>query len=128
MVNNMVIKNRSTAILISVIVLAISFILVRFVWFEQHQMSQWSLILLGVNALIIAIFLFSHFNISGVLSSFGYIIGYGVSRWLGSSVIDPVEGAKSNYWFIWLIVLLVVALLALIIEVAIAKRHKPIIF
>lgn len=119
------IKNIS---IVSILTLIGSFLLVRFVFFQQHGMNQWPVILLIATLLILLIALWSRFKILTLFISISYLIGYYISYIFETTSVDQGGGATSNQWILWAIGILVISLIGLLVDVLVTKRNKPIIF
>jgi len=96
------------------LVLLLSCLLCRFVFFEMHGMKDWPWILLifGLTVLLISMFLFSQKVI--ICTATGYIIGFVVAVIFSSDYYATYYGPEivvlreNNFWSIWTLAYLAV--------------------
>lgn len=119
---------RSTAAILSIGLLLLSYVLIRYGLFERHGMKQWPNILAIGTILIITTTLFYCYNLSAIITSFGYIIGYFIGEILNIQGTNHDGNHAPMLWLVWLISLIVIAIIGFLIEYFIKKNNKPIIF
>lgn len=113
--------------LVGIVVLILSFLLVRFLLFDQHGMKQWPLILAVATLILMIIALWGRYKITSLFMSLSYLLGYFLSLVFQMSGVDPGGGRTSNQWILWAIFILLISLIGVIVEYFVTKRNKPIV-
>lgn len=97
--------------IISIIVLFIEFILIRYPLFGIQRTTVYPLILLIFCVLIILGAFISRATVTSLATSGSYLAGYFIAELL-KNWVNANNGASDNMWIIWLLVILVVAILS----------------
>ena len=97
-------------------VLIISYILVRFVFFDIHGMKDFPDTLILIAGALTALFILLNKNVSAFLSCFGYIIGFYIGTIFHTSYVDVITGKSDNLWLIWLIAYAIIIGIGYIID------------
>lgn len=116
-------KTRNITGIVTVAMIFVSYLLVRFVLFDLHGMKEWPnyLAILSISFIVGASILKKKKVFIGVV--FGYIVGFAVALIFNTSSVDATGGATNNTWLIWSVFLLVSTFVSLLIS----YRKKPII-
>jgi len=93
--------------LLSFAILAVSYVLCRFVFFDAHGMKQWPTVLAIAVVVVILLSLLIKSKATMIMSAVGYMVGYILGAMLCTSDVDPGGGAISNLWLIWTVVVIV---------------------
>lgn len=119
------IKNRMLYPVIMIIILAISYWLSRFVFFEMHGMKDWPNLMALVSIIIIIIAYLAGKRMISLMTVLGYMGGFILAMIFNRDGLDPGGGRTNNAWIIWVIVLFVCLLIGLISEVFLKRKaHK----
>ena len=111
--------------IICVVVLAVSFIVIRFPLYPLHRMKQWSLILFVAALLVTLVFgVFLKFIYSPILTACGYTLGFFLALAVHSVSYDAGGGKLDNLWIIWTIALLCEILTGIGIDLTLLIKRK----
>lgn len=118
-------KNERISVLcVSLLALAVGFIVIRFALFGLHGMKQWPMLLFCAAAVVCAAGALVKAYFTACITSAGYIVGFAVALSLAKTTVDPVMGAVNNLWFIWLIVLLICIIMGIATDIYISLNRK----
>ena len=109
-------------------VLAVGFLICRYIVYERHGNLQWSVVMLifGLAAIIIAAF----FGAKKVMVSSvcGYIIGCIIGLLFNYEIDITIDGVlaqqKSTWWSIWTFTYIAIILISVILEIIIRRRNR----
>ena len=97
-------------------ILAIGFVLIRYLLFGLHGMRQWPLILMLLCLVVIAVSFVVRAKITSVACSISYIIGFFLAGFFRTNGTDNGDGKINNLWIIWTIIIIVSVIVSAIIE------------
>lgn len=109
---------------LSLVVLCIGFVLLRFVFLELHGMKSWPELLFGVGLLVLAISFFCKGKISPICAALGYSIGFGAGFIFQIDSFDPGGGTTNNLWLIWTAVFAGLIFIGIIADLIAASKRK----
>lgn len=98
-------------------IIIVSYILVRFVFFNNHGMKEFPDTLALIAGALTALFILINRNVSAVASSIGYIVGYCIGINNHKTYIDIITGNNDNLWIIWLISYVIIIGIGLLIDI-----------
>ncbi len=81
---------------------ALTYIVIRYLLFDFHQMKDWPTFLFVVSLLVTVFGLIKGYKYLSLTSPFGYAIGYIISVLFSTEELDPGGGFTNNMWFIWM--------------------------
>lgn len=106
-------------------IIIISYILVRYVFFNIHGMKEFPDTLALIAGALTALFILLNKNVSAFLSALGYIVGFYIGALFHTTYIDIVTGNTDNLWLIWLISYVIIAGIGYIIDkIMFHVKHK----
>ena len=106
-------------------IIVISYILVRYVFFEMHKMKDFPDTLALIASALTALLIMTNKNITAVFSSFGYIVGFYIGSIYHKSYVDIVTGKSDNLWLIWLISYVIIIGVGFVLdELMFHVKHK----
>ena len=107
------------------IILVLSYLAVRYAFFDMHGSKDAPLMALAPAAFGIAASAFFGCSLTGTGTAFGYIISFMVSQLFRHDYIDPQRGNSrySNYFILWLLSYAAIIAVCLIIDL-IRKRKS----
>ena len=108
--------------LLSIIILFIGFLLIRYALFDFHKMKDWPTVLFVSCFVVIIICFFIKKAITSLITSLSYVIGFVLGYIFQSSGIDAGGGTTNNLWIIWTITVLAFVFIAIIIELYTLKK------
>lgn len=110
----------------SIIILAISYVLCRFVFFnlDWHGMKSWPSVLAIVALLVIVVAIMGNKKYLPFIVDGGYLIGFFVGKIFNVNGVDPGGGTTSNLWEIWSIFFVSSIILGCLFEHLIRVRKK----
>ena len=109
-------------VLLSVGVLAISFALIRFLFFELHGMKQWPFILMSLCLAIIIISFGLKAKMTSITSSISYIIGFFFAYIFQKDGVDNGGGRTNNLWIIWTMIIIMAVIVSGIVEYILSRN------
>ncbi len=111
-------KNRRITSLISLGVLVVGFILIRYPLFylHLHGMIQWPLILAIICLTVIIVSFVTKAVIIPLSTSVSYIAGFFIAYVFQSDGTDPGGGRTNNLWIIWTMAIIVTIIVSSIYE------------
>lgn len=114
-------KTRNISGIITVAMIFLSYLLVRFVLFDLHGMKEWPnyLAILSISFVVGASILKKKKVFVGVV--FGYLVGFAFALIFSKSGVDAGGGASNNAWLLWSIFLLLSTFVSLIVS----YKKKP---
>ncbi len=113
----MTVKNkRKPALLISLSILMIGFMLIRYHLFELHGMIQWPLIMMFICLTMIIFSFAAKAVITPLSASVSYIAGFFIAYLFQSDGTDPGGGRTNNLWIIWTMAIIVTIIVSSIYE------------
>lgn len=109
-------KTRNIWGIVTVGMIFLSYLLVRFALFDLHGMKDWPnfLAIFSIVVVVLASILKKRKVFVGVV--FGYIVGFAVAVLFNTNNSDPGGGRSNNAWIIWTVFLLISILLSFIIS------------
>lgn len=110
--------------LLSLFILLISFIIIRYALFEIHGMKQIPLILFLPIFLAMIIFCFTKLKIIPFVFAVSYPIGFVLGNMFQTYGIDAGGGATSNIWIIWTSVIIAMIIISVITELINRNKSK----
>ncbi len=112
--------------LLSIIILAISYVLCRFVFFnlDWHGMKSWPSVLAIVGLFIIVVAMIGNKKYLPFIVDGGYLIGFFVGKIFNVDGVDLGGGATSNLWEIWSIFFVSSIILGCLFEHLIRVRKR----
>ena len=108
--------------LLSFFILAIGFILCRFVFFNIHGMKQWPELLFVAGLVFLAISFLIKGKTAPVFTSLAYSVGFISGTLLKTNSADPGGGSMNNLWIIWTVVFFFLALIGFVTETFVGKK------
>ena len=109
-------KNIRLESLISLGVLAIGFVLIRYPLFKLHGMIQWPMTLAIICLAVIIVSIVLKAAITPLSTSASYIIGFFIAYIFQSDGTDPGGSRTNNLWIIWTVIIAVTAIVSSIYE------------
>ena len=95
------IKNKSLWGISMIGLLAISYWLCRYVYFEMHGMKDWPNLLAILSVFILVIATIFGNRIISVATVIGYMGGFILAMIFNTDGVDPGGGKTNNGWIIW---------------------------
>lgn len=120
------IKNKSLWGISMIGLLAISYYLCRFLFFEMHGMKSWPDTLAMVALVILVITTIFGKRITSIATLVGYIGGFVLSMIFNADGVDQGGGLVNNAWIIWGVIFVFSILIGIILEFISDKKHKNI--
>lgn len=117
-------KRMNRTGLLSLFILLISFIIIRYALFEIHGMKQIPLILFLPIFLAMIIFCFTKLKIIPFVFAVSYPIGFVLGNIFQTYGIDAGGGATSNMWIIWTSVIIAMIIISVITELINRNKSK----
>lgn len=117
-------KNCRQSALLSIVILFLEYLLIRYVLFDLHSMKDWPTVLFVSCFVLIAICFFIKKTIAPHIISISYVIGFVLGYIFQSSEIDAGGGSTNNLWLIWTITIFVFIFIAIITELFALKKTK----
>ena len=99
-------NNEMKIALLSLGVLAIGFVVIRFPLFQLHGMKQWPFVLMLLCLTVIIISFMLKTKITSIACSFSYIIGFFIAYIFQTDGIDIGGGKTNNLWIIWTVIVI----------------------
>ena len=109
-------NNKKIRFLISLGVLGIGFILIRYPLFKLHGMIQWPLTLAVICLAVIIVSFVAEAAITPLSTSASYIVGFLIACIAQSDGTDPGGGRTNNLWIIWTVIIAVTVIASSIYE------------
>ncbi len=119
----MKIKNL-TLHLISLVILSIGYVLIRYVLFDLHGMQEWPFMLFSCGIVIIAISFIVKGKQTPVFMPLSYIAGFAAGVIFQTDGLDAGGGKTNNLWIIWTIVFVCFTLAALLNDLFALRKMK----
>lgn len=107
-------KKWDEAYLVNLLILAFSYLLIRFPFFKLHGMKDWPLFMLGLA--LICLLLLGWAKKKKSMASLGYPISFVFSQAFSSKSYDEGGGLLSDNWKLWLIIYLCIVIVTFIID------------
>ena len=118
------IKTRVFWIVGTVICLVICFLLSRYAFFAFHGNKQWPIVILVIALVITGIAAIFDGRKLMICSVVGYIGGFVLSLFLGVVGVDQGGGTINNWWVIWTISFVAIAVIGAVWEIIGKKINK----
>ncbi len=115
-------KKVNKITLVSLLVLSISFIVVRYALFAMHGMKQLPLVLFLLIALELIALSFMRVKIVPLVSAISYPLGFAVGTLFQTNGLDAGGGAVNNLWVIWIGTVLGMIVVSVIAELINRKK------
>ena len=116
--------NSNKKHLISLGVLCIGFVFIRYILLELHGMKQWPLVLCIAAIMVIGFSYIVNAKIVPLTTALSYIVGFDVGYLLQADGVDAGGGRTSNLWIIWTAVMFGAIVLSVIIEVFVNRKNN----
>ena len=116
-------KRINKTSVVSLLILVISFVVVRYVFFEIHGMKQFPFMLFLPLLLAMIVFCFMKVKIIPVVVSISYPIGFIIADLFQTNGVDAGGGATSNLWIILTVIVMAAIIISVILEI-ISSRKK----
>jgi len=117
-------RKRLVLCLISLAVLCVGFVIIRYTLFSAHGMKEWPLLLFIVGLLVISVSYFIGARQVPVFTTLSYIIGYAIGAIFQTNGVDPGGGSTNNLWIIWTVVFACFTLASILTELLAARKKK----
>lgn len=114
--------NRQKRLML-LMVLILSFGLIRFVLFTQHGMKDWPVVMLVVGSVLLLISFLLKLDITYCLMSVGYVFSYLMGFVFQSDSYDLGGGLLNDLWKIWLISYLSFFVVGIFVDIIAKKRR-----
>lgn len=98
--------------------------LCRHHFFALHRMMSWPGTLAWAGSIFIAISAAGAKYRLGLMTVFGYLVGFFFGVWFFSTRLDPGGGALTNQWSIWMGVFFAFVIFGVLWEVQRAKKDR----
>lgn len=118
------VKRINKISLISLFILIISFIIIRYALFEMHRMKQVPFMLFLPILLSITILCFKKAKIMPFALALSYPIGFVLGVMFQTYGVDAGGGTANNMWIIWTIVIIVIIIFSIVIELINKKKGR----
>ena len=115
-------RNYRQSALLSIIVLFLGYLLIRYALLDLHSMKDWPTVLFVSCFVVIAICFFTKKTIASFITSISYVIGFALGYIFQSSGVDAGGGTTNNLWIIWTITIFVFVFIAIITELFALKK------
>ncbi len=107
--------------------LAVSYWICRFAFFDLHGMIQWPNLLAIMSIVtIVSATIFGN-RIVSIAPVIGYMGGFIIAMAFSSDTMDPGGGQTNNAWIIWAIVLISSVLIGILWSFNSSRRRKIVI-
>ncbi len=116
-------KRINKTSVVSLLILVISFVVVRYVFFETHGMKQFPFMLFLPLLLAMIVFCFMKVKIIPFVAAISYPIGFIIADLFQTNGVDAGGGATSNLWIIWTVIVMAAIIISVILEI-ISSRKK----
>lgn len=115
-------KKINKTSVISLLVLVISFIVVRYVFFETHGMKQFPVMLFLPLFIAMIISCFINVKIIPFVTALSYPIGFIIAAMFQTNSVDAGGGATSNLWIIWTFIVIAAIIISVIVEMISSRK------
>ena len=109
---------------VSLLILILSFTVVRYAVFGIHGMKQLPLVLGLLIAVELIVLCFTKVKIVPLISAISYPLGFAIGRLFQTSGLDAGGGATNNLWIIWIGTIFVMNIIAVFAELINRKKAK----
>ena len=117
-------KRNIQMALLSLGVLMVGFVLIRFLLFGRlHGMKQWPVILMHFCLVVIIISFIVKAKMTPISCSISYIIGFFLAYFFQTDGVDPGGGRTNNLWIIWTIIILVAVTVSGMMEYMMSRKN-----
>ncbi|MBE6999376.1 MAG: hypothetical protein E7428_04250 [Ruminococcaceae bacterium] len=120
----MIEKKNAMTHLLSLLVLLVEYLLVRYALIGLHGMYQWPVMLLGFGMIVIAISFFLKKRILPIIASVSYLLSFVIGVIFQTDGTDPGGGSTNNLWIIWTVSMIVLVVIGNVIERIYRKRKR----
>ena len=117
-------RKRLVLCLISLAVLCVGFVIIRYTLFSAHGMKEWPLVLFIAGLLVIGTSYFMGARQVPAFAALSYIIGYAIGAIFQTNGFDPGGGRTNNLWVIWTVVFVCFTLASILTELLAARKKK----
>lgn len=107
-----------------VIIIIINYILTRFVFFNLHNMKDWTDFMTLLSACLTCILLLSNNIVGSIFSSIGNIISFFIGLNFYTEKIDYITGNTNNMWLIWTVSYIIIVIIGIVINKLFHVKHK----
>ena len=118
------IKNYRQSALLSIAILFLEYLLIRFALFDLHKMKDWTTILFGFCFVVIVVCYSTKRIIAPLISSFSYLIGFVLGYIFQNNGVDAGGGTTNSLWKIWTIAILIFAFISIAIELFVSRESN----
>lgn len=112
-------KKINKTSVVSLLILVISFIVVRYVFFESHGMKQFPLMLFFPLFLAMIVFCFMKVKIIPFVAAISYPIGFIIADLFQT---NNVNVGTNNLWIIWTVVVIAAIMISVIVEIISSRK------
>ncbi|MGN0341749.1 MAG: hypothetical protein ACI4DO_03055 [Roseburia sp.] len=114
--------------LISLGILGVGYVLTRYIFFDDHGMKQWPLVLFVCGIVIISVSFFAKAKQVPVITALSYIVGFVAGVVFQTDGVDAGGGRTNNLWIIWAVVFVCFTLASILTElIAIWKQKQDVV-
>lgn len=117
-------KNYRQSALLSIIILFLGYLLIRYALLDLHKMKDWPTVLFVSCFVIIVICFFTKKTITPLITSISYIVGFVLGYFLQTNGVDAGGGTTNNLWIIWTITILTFIFISIALELFTLKKRN----
>ena len=119
-------KDRKNVIwhLLSFVILAVGFVLCRYVLFSVHGMREWPVYLFAVGVTVLLFSFFARVKVLPFVTALGYTVAFAMGALFQKDGTDPGGGTTNNLWIIWTLVFLCAVIFTAAAEWLLCRRKK----
>lgn len=117
-------KKKYNHLLLSLSLLLVSYLIIRYPLYEIHYMQDWSLFMFVFSLVLSLLAFLRHKYITMYISVFSYSLAFVLGQVFKKISYDPGGGKLSNSWIIWTLSILIITFISWIIEVIFLKNKK----
>lgn len=110
--------------LLASLILALSYGVFRYVLFSLHGMKQWPTILMYVGFVVIFLAILFKGKWTALAAGLGYPLGILGAYLFQKDTLDPVEGMKNNFWYLWMFIMLATVIVGILADIYTKRRNN----
>ena len=110
--------------LISLGILGVGYVLTRYIFFDDHGMKQWPLVLFVCGIVIISVSFFAKAKQVPVITALSYIVGFVAGVVFQTDGVDAGGGRTNNLWIIWAVVFVCFTLASILTKLIVIWKQK----